>query len=178
MKSVLGKLIEFYIKKRNPIKYAKRLGVTMGQDCSITGKVSFGSEPYLVSIGDHVQITDNVRFFTHGGGWVFRLEDPSFDTFGKIELGNNIYIGSGSMILPGVRIGNNVVIGSGSVITKSIPNNVIVAGNPARILSTFQSYQERIAKYNIGTYNFERTEKRRNILDLKEDRFIVKNYMT
>lgn len=55
--------------------------------------------------------------------------------YGKpVTIGNNVWIGGSSVILPGVTIGDNVVIGGGSVATKDIPDNVVAAGNPARIL--------------------------------------------
>ena len=55
------------------ITFLRKRGVTIGKDCSIASR-DFGSEPYLVTIGNHVQITSNVKIFTHGGGWVLRQE--------------------------------------------------------------------------------------------------------
>ena len=52
----------------------------------------------------------------------------------KVSIGNNVWIGGGVTILPGVSLGNNVVVGAGSVVTKSFPDNVIIAGNPATII--------------------------------------------
>lgn len=114
-------------------KYARSIGVKIGKNCNIQTR-SFGTEPYLVEIGDHVQITKKVSLFTHGGGWVLRDTMPNFDSFGKIFIGNNVYIGNYSMIMPGVIIEDNVIVGAGSVVTKSIPSGSIVAGNSARIV--------------------------------------------
>lgn len=83
----------------------------IGKGCAI-GTIKFGSEPYLIEIGDYVQVTTDVSFSTHGGGWVFRRKHPKFDFFGKITIGNNVYIGNRAMIMPGVTIGNNVIIGA------------------------------------------------------------------
>ena len=157
--------------------YARSLGVKIGKECSIATH-KFGSEPYLIEIGDNVQITNDVRFFTHGGGWVFRQKDPEFDTFGKIKIHNNVYIGNGTMILPGVIIGNNVVIGAGSIVTKSIPDNVVVAGNPARIVCTIDDFFDKANRYNVKTKLLGQIEKRAYLLSLKDDHFMSKAFLS
>lgn len=72
----------------SPEKYARYLGVKIGDNCDIQN-VSFGSEPYLIEIGNHVQITSGTKFFTHGAGWVLRDKYPKIDFFGKIKVGDN-----------------------------------------------------------------------------------------
>ena len=74
------------------VDFLRWRGVKIGDNCCIYS-YNFGSEPYLIEIGNHVQITAGVKFFTHGGGWVLREEYPDFDCFGKIKVGNNVYIG-------------------------------------------------------------------------------------
>lgn len=59
---------------------------------------------------------------------------PSVTLLGGVSIGNNTFIGGGSIILPKIKIGNNVVIGAGSVVIKNIPDNVVVVGNPAKII--------------------------------------------
>ena len=73
---------------------------------------------------------------------------------GCIEVKNNVFIGSNTIILPNVRIGNNVMVGAGSVVTKDVPDNSVVAGNPARVIESFDEYlgkrnkkEENIIKY-------------------------------
>lgn len=160
----------------SPEQYARKQGVNIGKNCWI-GSLNFGSEPYLVTIGDHVQITDHVAFFTHGGGWVFRNEIPDMDFFGKIIVKDNVYIGSGSYILPGVTIESNVIIAARSVVTKSIPEGVIVAGNPARIIGTIEDYKNKIVKYNLKTKNLSAIEKIRVLRNADEASFIRKPYL-
>src|SRR5690606_13502105 len=104
-------------------KYAKFLEVQIGEKCSIATK-NFGSEPYLIEIGNYVQITNDVKFFCHGAAWVFRKHNPKFDFFGKIKIKNNVYIGNNALIMPGVTIGNNVIIAAGAVVTKSVEDNL------------------------------------------------------
>ena len=118
--------------------YRKYYGVKIGKNVRFTDKYPhFGSEPYLVEIGNNVTITYGVVFHTHDGGvGIFRKEIPGINIFGKIKIGNNVFVGSRATLLPGVSIGNNVVIASGSVVTKDVPDNVVIAGVPAKIIKT------------------------------------------
>lgn len=156
-----------------PEKYARFQGVEIGKDCDIQ-KVSFGSEPYLIEIGNHVQITNGTKIFTHGGGWVFRDQYPKLDYFGKVIIKNNVYIGNSSMIMPGVTIGNDVIIGAGSIVTKTIPDGNIAAGNPARIVGETKDFIEKIKQYDVGSKGMSYDEKKKYLLSLGEDSFIRK----
>lgn len=174
---MLNKLIYFYrIIFWTPEKYARKLGVKIGVNCYISTRY-FGSEPYLIEIGNHVQITSDVKFFTHGGNWVFREKHPDFDTFGKIKIGNNVYIGNGAFILPGVDIGDNVIIGAGSVVTKSVESNIVIAGNPARIICKVSDLESKMLKLNIKTKNLSPKKKKELLLSLDKEHFIKKNYL-
>lgn len=156
-----------------PKKYAKYLGVKFGKNCRISTK-HWGSEPYLIEIGNHVHITTGVRFINHDGGvWVFRENEPDFDIFGKICIGNNTFIGNYTTILPGVRIGNNCVIGANSVITKSIHDNSVVAGNPAKYITNIDDYYNKVLKINSKLKSFK--NKKEKILSMDENLFIIKS---
>ena len=127
------------------------MGVKVGKNCRLYS-LSFGSEPYLITIGNHVTITDGVKFVTHDGGiWAFRDEEPSADVFGKIIICDNVFIGINSIILPGVTIGNNTVIGAGSVVTKSYKGSGVIAGNPAKHICSFDEYRDKLWKFKLNT---------------------------
>lgn len=171
---MISKLFNFYRKTFwSPLRYARYLGVNIGDECVI-GTKYFGSEPYLITIGNHVQITKDVRFFTHGGGWVFRKKYPLMDTFGKVFIGDNVYIGSCSLIMPGVKIGDNVVIGAGTVVTKSIVKNSIVAGNPGRVIGSIQDLEKKMSALNLKSKGMNYQIKKDFLLSLAEEKFISK----
>jgi acetyltransferase-like isoleucine patch superfamily enzyme len=150
------KKIIFYLKLafsneyEKPEIYRKHLSVKIGENARFTGKINFGSEPFLISIGNHVTLAHNVTFHTHDGGvWIFREKYPNINIYGKITIGDNVFIGSNVIILPNISIGDNVVIGAGSVITKSIESDSVVAGNPARLIRPVNEYEEKVLKNAI-----------------------------
>ena len=145
--------------------YSQYLGVKFGTNVRITGDVSFSSEPYLIEIGNDVTITRNVVFHTHDGGvGLFRNEFPGINIFGKIIVGNNVFIGSDSIIMPGIKIGNNVVIGAGSVVTKDIPDDVVVSGVPAKILHTLVDYKKKCLERAVYISETDPIKRRKQIL--------------
>jgi acetyltransferase-like isoleucine patch superfamily enzyme len=145
---MLRSITHYFFKKLAPIKYARHIGVKVGDNCRLM-KVSFSTEPYLVTLGNHVSAT-NTRFETHDGGvWVLREKYPLIDVVKPISVGNNVFIGFGSMILPGVTIGDNVIIGAYSLVSKDIPSNVVAAGVPAKVIKPLDDYKNKaVAEYD------------------------------
>ncbi len=87
-----------------------------------------------VTIGDNVFIGPNVGLHTAGHPLDYQTRNQGLEYALPITLGNNVWIGAGVNIVPGVSVGDNSVIGAGSVVTKNIPANVVAAGNPCRVL--------------------------------------------
>lgn len=163
----------------SPINFAKSLGVKFGKNCYVSSK-GFPPEGYLVEIGDYVRIAHHVTFFTHGGLWGLRkyYKDPDVDQFGKIKVGSYTSIGDNCLIMPGVTIGERCVIGAGSVVTKSVPDDCVVGGNPAKILGSSEVFYKRIKeKYDVSSKELNSKDKREYLLSLPEDRFIQKPLM-
>lgn len=148
IKKYVSKLYEnlFLNDPRKKAEYLRKRGYRFGEHCEIFRSVTFGSEYYLVSLGNNVKLTTGVTFIPHDGS-VYVLRNlgmaPDADLFGEVTVGNNVFIGNHAIILPNVHIGNNCVIGAGSVVTKDIPDDSIACGVPAKVISTIQKYFEK-----------------------------------
>lgn len=152
-------IFSFIFKKMSPIGYARWIGVKVGKNCRLIN-VSFSSEPYLITIGDHVSATAT-RFETHDGGvWILRNKNKNIDVIASVTIGSNVFIGYGSTILPGVKIGDNVVIGANSVVSKNIPSNVVAAGVPAKIIKSIDEYEKGLMGRSDNTKNLNAKEKK------------------
>ncbi|WP_102412056.1 DapH/DapD/GlmU-related protein [Beduinella massiliensis] len=139
-KRIIRKIEFLYYSRFDRIKLARKLGVKIGENCRLISFPQFGSEPYLIEIGDHVTVSSDVSFVNHDGGtWVFREHDPYKNVikFGRIRIGNNCFIGMRSTIMPGVSIGDDCVVGACSLVTKSIPPGE-VWGRGYQLISSVQ----------------------------------------
>lgn len=142
----LFKLLKDYYHKfsKSGTEYARSKGVQVGQNCRIY-TTTLGTEPWLISIGNKVTITSGVKFITHDGStWLFSDKNGRRELFRRIQIGDNVFIGLNSIIMPGVKIENNVIVAAGSVITKSVPTGSIVGGNPAKIIGNYDEYQKKV----------------------------------
>lgn len=139
----------------------EKIGVNFPKNgIHLYGQVDWGSEPWIITLGNNVYITNKVAFITHDGGTLlFRNEIPDLEITKPIIVGNNVYIGNRAIILPGVTIGNNVIIAAGTIVTKNVPNNVVFGGVPGRVIKTIEEYKEKIKKESIHLGNLKGKEK-------------------
>ncbi|EQB22093.1 Maltose O-acetyltransferase [Dehalobacter sp. UNSWDHB] len=136
-------------------------------NCKIS---SFGTEPYLITVGDDCLFAAGVLLITHDGGIkvlnsLGKFNGERMDKIQPIVIGNNVYIGTGAYIMPGVHIGDNCIIAAGTVVTKNIPTGSVVTGIPAKVIYDIDTYYERcVLKGNLyPTGNMTADEKRRYI---------------
>lgn len=140
------------------VEALRRRGVIIGENCSINTEYIDWGHGFLVSMGNNVTIAVNAMILTHDASTKPFL---NYSKVGKVEIGNDVFIGAGAVILPGVKIGNRVVIGAGSIVSKDIPDNSVVVGNPAKIIGTLDSYLEknRNMMRDVPIYNTYWTKK-------------------
>jgi len=148
---IVNKLKYYFFR---PLTYSKSMGVKVGNNTKIMTK-NFGTEPYLITIGNDCEITANVNFVTHDGGvWVVRnmyKEYKNIDVLKPIVLHDNVYIGNNTIVLPGVEIVNDVIIGAGSIITKSIVKSGVYAGIPCEFICGIDDYIDKNKQYFSDT---------------------------
>lgn len=134
----------YFLLTSGPVGYARHLGVKVGEGCRIYIS-TFGSEPFLISIGDRVTITAGVRLLTHNGStWLIRDENGRRYDYQPLSIGDDVFIGNNAIIMPGVKIENKVIIAAGAVVTKSVGSGLIVGGNPARVIGRYSDYEARV----------------------------------
>lgn len=97
-----------------------------------------------VTIGDNCQLAPNVAIYTAGHPVHPDTRNSGYEYGISVTIGDNVWIGGNSVICPGVRIGSNTVIGAGSVVTKDIPDWVIAAGNPCRVIREITEEDRRL----------------------------------
>jgi acetyltransferase-like isoleucine patch superfamily enzyme len=133
---------------RTMAEYFRKQGAQIGENCDI-GIKELGTEPYLVTIGNHVFISQGVIINTHdGGAWIFRDKAPDIRVYGPVVIEDNCIIGVNSIIGPDVRIGRNSIVGASSVVISDVPPNSIFMGVPARAISSISKYEEKcLAKW-------------------------------
>ena len=153
------KVYQYYLKKKKPLAYAQKIGVDIGQGCKLIGSPNWGSEPWLISLGNRTEVSFNVTFITHDGStWVFRNQERYQDVlrFGRIKVGDNCFIGANSTIMPGVTIGDGSIIAVGAVVTKDVPAGEIWGGVPAKYITTVTEFAEKCLRetpdYNVEEY--------------------------
>lgn len=136
------------------IDYLRRIGVKIGEDCTIyvPSKTLIDEQyPWMITIGNHVRITEGVKILTHDYSWsVLKLyegvsENPGaiLGASGTVKIGDNVFIGMNTIITRNVEIGNNVIIGAGSVVTSSCDHNGVYAGVPAKRIMSIDEYYEK-----------------------------------
>ena len=130
------------------------------------GKVSWGSEPWIITLGNNVHITNGVIFITHDGGTLlYRHLVPDLEITKPIVVGDNVYFGNNVIILPGVKIGSNVIIGAGAVVSRDIPDNSVAVGVPARVIKTADEYFEKIKKESLHLGHMKGQEKDKALME-------------
>jgi maltose O-acetyltransferase len=141
------KRIILKIRGHTDIKDLIKNGLTVGENVFVNFNTIIDvSFCFLIEIGNNVTLAPNVHLLAHDASTKNEL---GYTKVGRVSIGNNVFIGAGSIILPGTTIGNNVIIGAGSVVSTNIPENSVAVGNPAKVISTYVDYMEKNKKLLI-----------------------------
>lgn len=134
------------------IEICKTKGMKVGNDVIFVEAPDFGSEPFLIEIGNRTKITAGCRFINHDGAmYTIRSMEKFVDArnFGRIKLGENCFVGNNCTFLPGSQMGNNCILGAGSVLNSSMPDNSVYAGVPAKFICTIEEYGNKALENNV-----------------------------
>ena len=140
----------------NRIKYLKKKHIfaELGDDV-LFQPMRLPNEPKLIKIHNNVKIASDVAFYTHDviNTVLSKMEKGSvYPTHGGcIEIHDNVFVGGRTIIVGNVSIGPNAVVGAGSVVTRDVPKDTIVAGNPARVIGSFTKLHEKRRALEEGT---------------------------
>lgn len=156
---------KIYLRLFGSKKYAEKLGVCIGE----RGRFyisDWGSEPYLIKIGDDVTITSGVRLLTHDGSTelVTNEDGERFYNYGRIKIEDNVFIGVNSIIMLGVTIGSNTIVGAGSIVTRDLEGGYVYAGSPAKKISSIVDYRKKVSLKGKTWKSLKGVDKKQKVL--------------
>lgn len=143
------------------------MGLTVGKNFGrLNGVILDPSHCWLIEIGDNVTLAPRVHILCHDASTKAFL---NYTKIGRVIIGNNVFIGAESVVLPGVTIGNNVVIGAGSIVTHDVPDGTVVMGNPARVVCSLEEYlhKEKMRMKDAPCYGEEYTLRQNVSMELR-----------
>ena len=158
----------FKKRKKSYLEKLKEDGLQVGKNFTMEAEcIIDNSHCWHIIIGDNVTLAPRVYILAHDSSTKMHV---NYTKIGKVTIGDSVFIGAASIILPGVSIGSRVIIGAGSVVTKDIPNNSVAVGNPAKVVSKLDDYLKRV-KNEMGEYPLfnESYTLRENVSDAMKD---------
>lgn len=143
LKTYLKELV-YRIRGEYTIEKLQKMGLKIGKNYDF--QIGFELDPshcWLIEIGDNVTFGPHVQVLAHDAS---TCNITGYAKLGRVTIGNNVFIGAGSIVLPNVTIGENAVIGAGSVVTKDVPSNTVFAGNPAKQIMELEDFKNKNLK--------------------------------
>lgn len=145
--SLIGHVLRRFYHRllgRHSVKDHVNRGLKAGRNLHLQeGVILDYSHIWHIELGDDVTIAPRAIILAHDASTRRSL---GYTRLGKVKIGNRVFIGAGSIVLPGVTIGDDVIVGAGSVVSSDIQSGVVVVGNPARVLRSTQEYLEGKSK--------------------------------
>ena len=132
--SIVGSIVSFL--RHQTIWQLRRNGATIGENVSLNSATIDYKSACMIEIGSNVTISMANILAHDASTWIA----IGYTKIAKTTIGNNVFIGAGSVVLPGSHIGNKVIVGAGTVVRGDIPDNSVFIGNPGRIVCTYDEY--------------------------------------
>ena len=155
----------------------KRMGVQIGEHCKFQSEVLIDYSHYwLIAIGNNVTLAPRVHILAHDATTKSVL---GYTKLGLTVIEDDVFLGAGTIVLPGVTIGKGSIVGAGAVVTHSIPTGVVAVGNPAKAICSIEEYYNKV-KSKMNTHNCfnEEYTLRKNVSSDKKQEMIeaIKKY--
>lgn len=140
--SVIKRIMGRQNPEKEAMDYCIKHGFRHGKNFAYhTGYPIDANFPWMISVGDDVTLATGVKLLAHDAA-TSRVKNIHTKV-GIVRIGNNVFIGANTIVLPNVRIGNNVIVGAGFVVTRDILDNSVYAGNPAVMVCSFEEYGKK-----------------------------------
>ena len=141
IQTIVSLIVRKFVRMRGVNRLISR-GLVVGKNFSFEkGMLIDKIYPHLITIGDDVIFSADVKVLAHDAGLKNIL---GLVRIGRVSIGNRVFVGLGTIILPNVRIGDDVIVGAGSVVCKNIPSGCVCAGIPAKVICSMEEYKARI----------------------------------
>lgn len=155
IRRIIHKLVSFVRRKflteyqlsQLLVEQIRKGGGHVGENVHILASSIDMATPYLISIGNNVTLT-TMLLLTHD---VSTMKSLGYTKVGRVTIGNDVFVGAKSVILPDTKIGNKVIVGAGTIVSRDIPDNSVVCGSPCRVICSYDDYMNRM-KQKMGQY--------------------------
>ena len=173
MKGNIKEYVKWILRGEIPTRVLINRGLVVGENFNRQRNCTIDPPHcWLISIGNNVALAPGVHILAHDGSTKQML---GYTKVGRVYIGNNVFIGAETVVLPNVKIGDDCIIGAASVVTKDIPSSSVAVGNPARVIMTTQEYlqknKEQMNKTNLydESYTFSENLSLAKKQEMKDD---------
>ena len=167
---LLSNIYRFFFPIDEVTKFRK-MGIRIGENCKIQNEVMIDySHNWLVTIGNNVTLAPRVHILAHDASAKRRL---NYAKLGLTTIEDDVFVGAGAIVLPGVTIKKGSIVGAGSIVANDVPENVVVAGNPAKVICTTEEYYTKIKNQMCEQNTFDESyTTRKNVSPQKKQEMI------
>lgn len=155
----IRRLLRIPMTMEERIDRYRRLGIEIGSGCHIYSNLPEGRDCFLLRLGNNVTVSNNVTFLQHDAS-IGTITDYEFtDILGRTCIGDNCFIGLGSIVLPGVTLANRTIVGAGSVVTKSVnEEGMVIGGVPAKVICSVDEYINKNQRFFVNLNGMSKEE--------------------
>ena len=168
LKRMLKRFI-YRLRGQYTTEQLQKLGMKVGENFKRLHDVTLDpAHCWLITIGDNVTLAPYVHILAHDASTCYSL---GYAKIGRVNIGNNVFVGAKTVVLPNVTIGDNTIIGAGSVVTKDVEPNSVYAGNPAVKIMGYQEYidKHKAMMNDTNVFGEEYTLRNKNITNKQKD---------